>query len=264
MRILPVLAISATCALLVATPARAQNPDSTSVLYALTSPSAFEIGCVGPCACPLYPRPLGGTFVLVPASPDPLYRNYEIRDIQWSFGGTSGPPDITGTGRYRIGGEFALTQELILDLVIDGRPSQHFDSGLQPGGSGFPAIDDESAAHGFACYDTVVRVDARPVPGTAGVGPGAEGIARVVPNPFHDRAVLQLEVVHAGAVSLDVLDPAGRVVRSLLRGEWLASGPHVVAWDGTIAGGRRAPPGLYLIRMRTPGELTWTRIAHLR
>jgi hypothetical protein len=246
------------------TVAHAQTADTTAVLYALADPpSAFEVGCFGRCACPISSWPLSGTFVLSDAGVDPLYHNYDVTRIDWSFGTAGSVTRITGTGRYRIGGEFALEQQLTLDLVIDGRASQHFDSGLQPGGSGFPHLQEECAVHGLACFDSVVHLDAKPT-GTAGVPPLVTGITRVVPNPSRDPVELQLETSRAGPVRVDVLDLEGREVRRLLVAAWLDAGPHVLGWDGTLAHGKRAPPGIYLVRLRAPGAIRWARVARLR
>ena len=49
-------------------------------------------------------------------------------------------------------------------------------------------------------------------------------------------------------LSLHVFDAGGRRVRSI---EHLAvAGPHTLAWDGMDEGGRRVPPGIYVVRLR--------------
>src|SRR6267378_4240068 len=145
--------------------------DTSGTLYGLiTPPSALEIGCQGPCACPLLTRPTYGSFQLIKTGVDPLYTYYAVERF-------------IGSGLYKIGGEFALVQELTLDLEIEGNPPQHFDSGIQPVRVPFPEISITSAVHGFYCYDTLNIVDAKHAY-PAGVPPSARiGLQTVSPNP---------------------------------------------------------------------------------
>jgi flagellar hook assembly protein FlgD len=48
----------------------------------------------------------------------------------------------------------------------------------------------------------------------------------------------------AGALRLDVYDARGRRVRQVHHGA-VSAGRHAFAWDGTLAGGRKAPSGVY-------------------
>jgi hypothetical protein len=132
------------------------------VLYTLAQGSTFQEGCVGPCLCPVtLPEEVTGTFMLVPAGADPLFTNYHLNDIAWTVLGPNGEiaHKITGQGTYRLGGEVALTQQLILDLDIDGGGSQHLDSGLTPGGSEFPAIS-IPVSRGTPCFNIWMEIKA--------------------------------------------------------------------------------------------------------
>ena len=151
------LAIMAATVLLTGT-ARA------GVLYTLRPGTSFGQGCVGPCMCPiLMSDNVNGIFVLSKVQTDPLYTSYSISRIFWTV--TDGDRDvihrITGKGSYKVGGEVAVTQQLILDLSIDGGEPQHLDSGLIPGGSDFPVIS-VSVDRGTECYDIWMEIDAAP------------------------------------------------------------------------------------------------------
>lgn len=57
-----------------------------------------------------------------------------------------------------------------------------------------------------------------------------------------------VRLVDAAPLTVRVFDLAGRRVRTLFAGEQ-GGGSFAVAWDGTDAAGRRAPPGIYLFRV---------------
>lgn len=134
------------------------------VKYKLRKESTFQRGCFPPCECPmLVATRVRGTFDLTPAGFDGLFNLYDVSDAKWRavFGG--GDLLIAGSGLYRIGGEFALQNQLALDLQVGGDPVQRFDSGLVVGGSQFPRIDLSVSIHGEFCFDTVIDVHAEPV-----------------------------------------------------------------------------------------------------
>src|SRR6266487_1655234 len=119
------------------TPASAQ----TSTLYRLNKDSTFQQGCFPPCLCPIMIAvPVKGTFVLTPTGFDGLFDTYAVTEVNWvvSIGGAN--TTVTGRGTYKIGGEFALQQQLSLDLQVGGDKVQHVDSGLVAGPVPFPEI----------------------------------------------------------------------------------------------------------------------------
>src|SRR5882672_1881108 len=162
------LLLIAAAVLLVAAsaPAIAQTAtDSLPVLYRLDKGTDYEQGCFPPCLCPvLFQEGVKGTFVLIPAGVDPLFTNYTVTGINWmvNLGGTD--TYITGSGTYRIGGEFALQQELTLDLKVGDNKVERFTSGLVTGPAPFPAIAITISINNQTCFDTVFRVQASPVP----------------------------------------------------------------------------------------------------
>jgi hypothetical protein len=79
-----------------------------------------------------------------------------------------------------------------------------------------------------------------------------------LPNPFNPATVLRFELARDDVVRLDILDVRGRIVRSLVRSERTAAGPHRVMWDGRDDGGRRVRSGVYEARLRAGGR-TLTR-----
>jgi hypothetical protein len=165
------LAIS--LAALAGVPASAQTTDPARVPYYLTTKSTFQRGCFDPCDCVLeQPRTMLGVFFLDPAGSDPLFTHYDVTGIQWVVLPLSDAIRITGSGTYRIGGEFAIQHQLELDLQVGGDPIEHFDSGLLAGGGEFPEIHIPVSIHGMVCYDIVLQIHARPVIQLA-VGPAS-------------------------------------------------------------------------------------------
>ena len=198
-------------------PAHAQT--STSDLYVLKMGSAFETGCFGPCLCPVVAQPMQGTFQLKQTSVDPLFTNYAVQDVRWTVPNSTQNLSITGSGTYKVGGEFAVQHQMVLDLSLGGGPSRRFDSGLIMGGGKFPNIDIKVSLHGEeGCVDTVLQVVASPATATSADSTGAAlapGIQSAGQNPFRDRARLLVTLPRQNRVSVDVLDVRGRAVRHL-------------------------------------------------
>jgi hypothetical protein len=241
------LAASAACA------TAATDPDGKTYVLA-APPSALEVGCQGPCACPIVTLPTYGSFHLVKTGVDPLYTYYAVENYIASFNNGPGAVAITGSGQYKIGGEVALVQEMTLDLDIQGQPTEHFDSGLKPVGVPFPGIDVSCAVHGFTCYDSVLIVSAKPAdPVGALAPPTVAGLQAVEPNPFAHQTRIAFALDRAGPAELRVLDLAGRRVRVLAPGQSFGQGPQAVTWDGRRDDGRVAAAGVYWVSLRWPG-----------
>ena len=150
--------------------ASAQTTTTQPVVYRLNDKSSFAEGCTGGiCLCAIVPADrFLGTFKLTRAASDPLFTVYEVSDVNWlaSISILGQELRITGSGTYRIGGEFALVHQLDLDLKIGDQDVQHFSSGLVPGGSEFPTININIARSDATCLTTPITVSATPVPPT--------------------------------------------------------------------------------------------------
>jgi len=72
--------------------------------------------------------------------------------------------------------------------------------------------------------------------------PAADPAVRVLPNPSRGTCWIRPGAAARGASAIAIVDPAGRLVRTLL----LAGGDgRDVPWDGRDASGRPAAPGVY-------------------
>ena len=83
------------------------------------------------------------------------------------------------------------------------------------------------------------------------------------PNPFRGASEVQLTLAEPAFVRAEVLDISGRRVATLARGNFPA-GNHELSWNGTNARGERVTPGVYLIRVQSPGFDRTQRVVRLR
>jgi hypothetical protein len=145
--------------------ARAEGMSDASTIYRLNPDSNVQQGCFAPCMCPiLLGSGVRGTFVLTPTGSDGVFKTWAVSDVNWIAAFGDRELRVTGSGTYKIGGEFGMQQQLALDLKIGDDPVEHFDSGLVSGGERFPEISVAISMRGQVCFDTVFFVDASPVP----------------------------------------------------------------------------------------------------
>jgi len=146
----------------------AQDANPTGTDYVLSDSAIYRSGCFGPCLCPVLQAPVKGSLRLTATGFDGLFNTFDLSDVNWAVNVGGSKLRISGAGQYKLGGEFALLQQLELDLVIEGNPVQHFDSGLVPAGTvAFPFISVVVSMNHLFCHDTVVTV-------VAALGPAGE------------------------------------------------------------------------------------------
>ena len=131
-----------------------------SELYGLEPGSTFSRGCFPPCLCPIFSTgEIRGTYLLTFDHFDPLFDYYVIDRVDWIVTIRGEEVRITGSGAYRIGGEFARQHQLTLALRIGNDSLELFDSGLILGGAGFPnMINIDVSIRGMRCFDTVIEM----------------------------------------------------------------------------------------------------------
>jgi hypothetical protein len=112
--------------------------------------------------CPVWKsQKVSGTFLLAPEGSDTVSTNYHLDTISLAVMDFDGAVvhKIAGEGSYRVGEESALMHQLILDINIDGDAPIRLDSGLIPGGSGFPLIS-IPVSRGTSCFDIQMDIKA--------------------------------------------------------------------------------------------------------
>ncbi len=139
--------------------------DTTPTLYRLNNGSGYGVRCSDGCVCPLIPDVSAkGTFILTPTGFDGLFSTFAVTEVNWFLSTGGLDTMVTGSGSYKVGGEFAVQQQLSLDLKVGDNPVELFDSGLIAGPAPFPDIDITISMHVQTCFDTVFTISASPVP----------------------------------------------------------------------------------------------------
>ena len=104
----------------------------------------------------------------------------------------------------------------------------------------------------------------RPTVGVGELSPaGGPALAFAGAHPAHGRARFSLSLPVAAETSASIYNPAGRRVASLLAGAALPAGATALAWDGLGAGGRAAPPGMYVLEVVSGGRRAALRFVYL-
>jgi hypothetical protein len=84
------------------------------------------------------------------------------------------------------------------------------------------------------------------------------------PNPFNPATTLRFELARDTTVDLEIFDPAGRLIRTLLTGRAFAAGEHRLRWDGRDDRGRAVGSGVYLARLVGPVTAEMQRLVLVR
>ena len=91
--------------------------------------------------------------------------------------------------------------------------------------------------------------------------PGHTLALEIAPNPVSSSARIRFELPRAGRFRLEIVDLAGRAVRTIVVGDFPA-GSHVVRWD--LAAGGTFAPGRYWLKAAGGGETAVRPVAIVR
>jgi len=94
--------------------------------------------------------------------------------------------------------------------------------------------------------------------------PPRPALDAVAPNPFRAATRVRFGLARPTRVSVAVYSVLGERVATLVDGRTLDAGYHSFLWDGTTAGGRAAPSGVYLLRLEAGDERLTTRLVRVR
>lgn len=135
-------------------------------------------------------------------------------------------------------------------------------AGLSPGrhDAALELRSDEAVHHTYSLPVSLTVVDdLTPAPDAA---TGLAVVAR--PNPFNPRTEVQFVLPGSSSTTLRIYSPQGRLVRTLLDGQWRDAGAHVAVWDGRDARGRAVAAGSYLAVVSTPDARAAVRLTLVR
>jgi hypothetical protein len=128
--------------------------------------------------------------------------------------------------------------------------------------SGFLSVEADSAAATFEYVRTyppalfgMVSDSFTVLPLEVPSGPGpaeplVTSITAIVPNPARLSPRIEFQLARSSSVTLSIRDVAGRLVRTLARGE-RRDGPQEITWDRTDDRGRRVAAGVYFVELAT-------------
>jgi hypothetical protein len=128
--------------------------------------------------------------------------------------------------------------------------------------TGFPVFylrDDDARALARAVLDDLGEPYGIAEERAGAGGPRLE----LLPSPARGAVVARYALAVAGPVRLEFYDAAGRLVRTLARGD-LAAGEHRTTWDGRDAAGREVPAGVLFCRLAAGGATATRRFELVR
>ncbi|MCB0564983.1 MAG: HYR domain-containing protein [Phaeodactylibacter sp.] len=79
------------------------------------------------------------------------------------------------------------------------------------------------------------------------------------PNPFSHQVKMDFFLPEAGQVMMNIFNLQGQLIRELHNGQ-LDAGDHQKQWDGTDAGGKQLPSGMYLVKLKVGKEVLNKRL----
>ncbi len=126
---------------------------------------------------------------------------------------------------------------------------------LSDGGVNFDGMSFDSLR--ILAYDPAAQP--APVAVAEAAGPGLE-LAPPAPNPARRGASFAWSLPRAGRATLEIVDLAGRRVRTLASGEFAAR-RYAMAWDLRSDAGGRVPPGVYFARLSAGDRSLTLRVA---
>lgn len=159
-----------------------------------------------------------------------------------------------------------------LDTSIPGDETTilRYETGCMAGGSGElwtidGGVHSPSVTGTFAPFVMEFFL-AHPKAGSAGAGGdvAASPGFQVHPNPFSGSTEISLSLVDPAVVGIDILDVAGRRVRTLLPRRILGAGTHRLVWHGAAERGTDLPDGIYFVRLIGSGEASVRKIVRGR
>jgi hypothetical protein len=93
-----------------------------------------------------------------------------------------------------------------------------------------------------------------------GINEIAQSTSKVYPNPFADKANIEINLEANAEVNATVYDMSGRMVKQITEG-FMNSGTHTITWYGNTEDGPLASNGQYLVVLNINGEKQVLKLA---
>ncbi len=97
---------------------------------------------------------------------------------------------------------------------------------------------------------------------TGARAPSAIPPLAVNPNPAVGSVLIRYYTPSVPSSRVEIVDASGRRIQSFDGARW-TTGWHEIVWDGRDSGGRRAPAGVYWVRLILPGEVRTVRMVRI-
>lgn len=226
------------------------TPPMFPVTITLTSPNGGEGWSEAARIAPPLESSAGVVTEFETDSGDPPAQTASLQAISWS----------KGAGVHGVDVEISRNDGLTWREIAANMPGTSMNWIVTPPGTANARIRVRDAAYAarvdqsdapFAIFSGVVGVD--PQIG----GPTKADLRLLGRNPAAGAVRFGLDVPAAADVAVVLYDAAGRRVRELAHGRYLA-GTHDLSWDGRDAQGRNCRRGVYFVRSRV-GSVEATR-----
>jgi parallel beta helix pectate lyase-like protein len=158
--------------------------------------------------------------------------------IRWRLGGDEAPLSVW---IERSAAELGPWLRVATERSMDGSVATDWDRAAEPGRRYWYRLA-WTTADGRTTYSSPIVIDL--------ASPATSLALRVIgPNPASGPVAIEYVLPRATVIDLSVHDVLGREVARLASGAQ-SQGLHVAQWTGNV-GRRRAPPGLYFVRLRS-------------
>ncbi len=145
-------------------------------------------------------------------------------------------------------GLVALMRSANPDLEVDAIKQTMMMTARDGGAAG------EDNAYGWGTIDAFEAVSPFATPSASpdeALRANAPAVPPAWPNPLGPDGAVRYRIRASGPITLEIHDPAGRLVRAISIAPVPPGTERVAVWDGRDADGRPVPSGLYLCRIRS-------------
>lgn len=175
--------------------------------------------------------------------------------VHWEYEwlGIFGRPS---TLKFRTANEGWVATEIDPKLLFTSNTGATWHEVPSPSGKVIHDLVFVDSATGYAVGDsgTILRYVPAPtaVREQSNNMPSAIVLMQNYPNPFNASTTIRFRLNEESPLKLQIVNPLGQSVKTLIFGERLKAGVHSYQWDGTTQSGAEAASGVYFYQVITP------------